>query len=156
MVHRDAVGRTVKVPAAQAAGVPLTRRDAVWAPSRHPSQRSIATWWWSATTGRLVSCRSLQRLTVAMLPDFHPQVVDFQAWSARLEWRERGRERSLVPDFFVRTASGALVVVACPPATGPSARRAAWSAQAPACDETPRGVLQCGRSRAGLVRGLLR
>ncbi|MFE0043675.1 TnsA-like heteromeric transposase endonuclease subunit [Streptomyces albireticuli] len=122
VVYRDAAGRTVKVPASHASGVPLTRREAVWAPSRHPTQRSIATWWWAATTGRLVGCRSLQRLTVAMLLDFHPQVVDLQAWSARLEWRERGREKSLVPDFFLRTAADTLIVVACPPATGPIAR----------------------------------
>ncbi|MGY1440102.1 hypothetical protein [Streptomyces reniochalinae] len=51
-----------------------------------------------------------------MLLDFHPQVDDLRAWSAQLVWRERGRERSLVPDFFVRTASGATVVVLCPPA----------------------------------------
>ncbi|QID39812.1 TnsA-like heteromeric transposase endonuclease subunit [Streptomyces albus] len=122
VVYRDAAGRTVKVPASRASGVPLTGREAVWAPSRHPSKRSIATWWWSATTGRLVGCRSLQRLTVAMLLDFHPQVVDFQAWSARLEWRERGREKSLVPDFFLRTAADTLIVVACPPAAGPTTR----------------------------------
>nr|WP_250847757.1 TnsA-like heteromeric transposase endonuclease subunit [Streptomyces hygroscopicus] len=118
--RRDACGRTVRVPAARASDVPLTRGEAVWAPSRHPAQRSIATWWWSATTGRLVGCRSLERLTVAILLDFHPQVVDFQTWSARLEWRERGRQRSLVPDFFLRTAADTLIVVACPPAAGPS------------------------------------
>ena len=59
VVYRDAAGRTVKVPASRASGVPLTGREAVWAPSRHPSKRSIATWWWSATTGRLVGYTDL-------------------------------------------------------------------------------------------------
>ncbi|MGC5008828.1 TnsA-like heteromeric transposase endonuclease subunit [Streptomyces sp. DT203] len=126
IVHRDGAGREVRVPAEQAAGVQLLDREPVWVPLRHPSERSVVTYWWSATTGKHVGCRSLQRLSVAMLLDFHPNVCDFAAWTARLEWSERGRTRRFVPDFFVRTAVGATVVVACPPATGPSSR---WERQ---------------------------
>ncbi|GGV01797.1 hypothetical protein GCM10010211_81370 [Streptomyces albospinus] len=126
IVHRDACGRKVEVPVADATGLPLTAREAVWVPQRHPSQRSIVTWWWSSTTRDFVGCRSLDRLSVAMLLDFNPQVVDFTAWSAVLEWTERGRTRRMVPDFFVRTTTGRTVVVACPPASGPSSR---WQRQ---------------------------
>ncbi|MBT3075164.1 MULTISPECIES: TnsA-like heteromeric transposase endonuclease subunit [Streptomyces] len=114
------------MPAAQAAGTEMVGGELVWAPLRHPSERSIVTYWWSATTGTLVGCRSLDRLSVAMLLDFHPNIVGFSAWTARLQWRERGRVRHLVPDFFVRTAAGETVVVACPPAKGPSTR---WQRQ---------------------------
>jgi hypothetical protein len=126
VVHRDERGREVSLPAGQAAGVRLTGGDPAWVPLRHPSERSIVTYWWSATTGRHVGCRSLERLSVAMLLDFHPNVTEFAAWTARLEWRERGRVRRFVPDFFVRTAAGETVVVACPPAKGPSIR---WQRQ---------------------------
>jgi hypothetical protein len=122
VLHQNSYGVRQTLAAARMAGVPLAERGEVWKPSRHPSQRSIVTWWWAATSGRHVGCRSLDRLSTAMLLDFHPGVVDFSAWSAQLIWRERGRERRLVPDFFVRTAAGATVVVACPPATGPSDR----------------------------------
>lgn len=120
VLHQDQYGVRRMRPVEQMAGVPLAERGEVWKPLRHPAQRSIVTWWWAATTGRLVGCRSLDRLSTAMLLDFHPGVVDFSAWSAQLVWRERGRERHLVPDFFVRTAPGQVLVVACPPRTGPS------------------------------------
>lgn len=126
VVHRDRAGREVEVPATRAAGLPLTEHAPVWVPLRHPSERSIVTWWWSATSGKHVGCRSLERLSVAMLLDFNPKVVDFAAWTARLEWTEAGRRRRFVPDFFVRTASGSTVVVSCPPASGPSSR---WQRQ---------------------------
>lgn len=64
----------------------------------------------------------MDRLSTAMLLDFHPGVVDFGAWSAQLVWRERGRERRLVPDFFVRTVSGSTVMVIARPAKGPGER----------------------------------
>ncbi|MEU6182957.1 MULTISPECIES: TnsA-like heteromeric transposase endonuclease subunit [Streptomyces] len=137
IVHRNGAGREVQVPADQAGVVELLDREPVWVPLRHPSERSIVTYWWSATTGKHVGCRSLQRLSVAMLLDFHPHVTDFAAWTARLEWSERGRARRFVPDFFVRTAQGATVVVACPPASGPGGR---WERQRQvleqACQET--------------------
>lgn len=143
VVHFNEDGsRRVTTPVAQAGGVPLTERAAVWAPLRHPSERSIVTWWWAATTGKQVGCRSLQRLSVAMLLDFNPKIVDMAAWTARLEWTEDGRRRSLVPDFFVRTASGATVVIACPPGSGSSRR---WEQQAE--------VLQEACRRAGWLWG---
>lgn len=128
VVHKDGSGREVAAPVGQVAEVRLWDRERmpVWAPLRHPSERSIVTYWWSATTGRHVGCRSLQRLSMAMQLDFHPDVRELAAWTARLEWSERGRVRRFVPDFFTRTASGATVVVACPPSTGPSAR---WERQ---------------------------
>lgn len=122
VLHRDSGGARRTLPAERMQGVPLAERGAVWQPTRHPSQRSIATWWWAATNRRHVGCRSLGLLSVAMLLDFLPQVADLGAWSAQLLWRERGRERGLVPDFFVRTVSGATLVVLCPPATGPGSR----------------------------------
>ncbi len=145
VLHQDRNGVRRTLPAERMAEVPLAERGAVWKPSRHPSQRSIVTWWWAVTNQRHVGCRSLDRLSMAMLLDFHPAVADFSAWSAWLMWRERGRERSLVPDFFVRTASGATVVVVCPPATGAegrferqlevvrqTAQQAGWQVAAPA------------------------
>ncbi|QOV33235.1 TnsA-like heteromeric transposase endonuclease subunit [Streptomyces ferrugineus] len=122
VLHQDQYGVRRTRPAERMAEVPLTERGEVWQPSRHPSQRSIVTWWWAATNRRLVGCRSLDRLSMAMLLDFHPGVVDFSAWAAQLVWREKGRQRQLVPDFFVRTAAGQTLVVACPPQTGPSGR----------------------------------
>lgn len=128
IVHFNADGsRRVTTPANRVGGVPLTERAAVWAPLRHPSERSIVTWWWSATTGKHVGCRSLQRLSVAMLLDFNPKVIDMAAWTARLEWTDQGRRRSFVPDFLVRTKTGSTVVIACPPASGSSSR---WERQA--------------------------
>ncbi|MFE0824249.1 TnsA-like heteromeric transposase endonuclease subunit [Streptomyces sp. NPDC058847] len=126
IVHRNSAGREVQVPAEQAGTVEMFDREPVWVPLRHPSERSIVTYWWAATTGKHVGCRSLQRLSMAMLLDFHPRVSDFAAWTARLEWTERGHTRRFVPDFFVRTARGATVVVSCPPASGASGR---WEKQ---------------------------
>ncbi|MHB6903982.1 TnsA-like heteromeric transposase endonuclease subunit [Streptomyces sp. DB-54] len=127
VVHRLEDGsRSITVPARQAGSVPLTRRGEVWRPVRHPSQRSIATWWWAATTGKLVGCRSMNVLTVAMLLDFNPSVTEFTSWSAKIKWRARGQERSVVPDFFVRTDKETTLVVACPPVSGPSPR---WQRQ---------------------------
>ncbi|MFJ4732537.1 TnsA-like heteromeric transposase endonuclease subunit [Streptomyces sp. NPDC088770] len=126
IVHRNGAGHEVQVPAGRGAAVDVVGLEPVWVPLRHPSERSIVTYWWSATTGKHVGCRSLQRLSVAMLLDFHPQVTDFAAWTARLEWSERGRARRLVPDFFVRTVHGSTVVVACPPASGSGER---WQRQ---------------------------
>ncbi|MFB4427070.1 TnsA-like heteromeric transposase endonuclease subunit [Streptomyces sp. QL37] len=128
IVHKDGSGREVAASVEQVAGVRLWdgAKAPVWTPLRHPSERSIVTHWWSATTGRFVGCRSLQRLSMAMQLDFHPNVVDLAAWTARLEWSERGRVRRFVPDFFTRTAGGATVVVACPPTAGPGAR---WERQ---------------------------
>ncbi|MFC8360111.1 TnsA-like heteromeric transposase endonuclease subunit [Streptomyces griseorubiginosus] len=122
VLHQDQHEVRRALPIEQMAGVPLAERGEVWKPSRHPSQRSIVTWWWAATTRRHVGCRSLDRLSMAMLLDFHPGVSGFGAWSGQLIWRERGRERQLVPDFFVRTATGATLVVACPPQKGPTGR----------------------------------
>lgn len=44
------------------AGVALAERGEVWKPSRHPSQRSIVTWWWAATNRPMMGCRSMDRL----------------------------------------------------------------------------------------------
>jgi hypothetical protein len=122
VVHQDQYGVRRTQPAQRLAGVALAERGEVWKPSRHPSQRSIVTWWWAATNRRHVGCRSLDRLSTAMLLDFHPGVVDFSAWSAQLTWREKGRQRQLVPDFFVQAANGRTLVVMCAPQTGPSTR----------------------------------
>ncbi|MFE3830567.1 TnsA-like heteromeric transposase endonuclease subunit [Streptomyces sp. NPDC059092] len=122
VLHFDTNGVRRTLPADRLAGVALAERGEVWKPSRHPSQRSIVTWWWAATNRRLVGCRSLDRLSTAMLLDFHPGVVDFGAWSAQLVWRERGRDRFLVPDFFVRTVSGSTVMVVARPVKGPGER----------------------------------
>ncbi|WP_164991925.1 TnsA-like heteromeric transposase endonuclease subunit [Streptomyces sp. N1] len=135
IVHRNNAGREVRVPAGQAGTVELFDRDPVWVPLRHPSERSIVTYWWSATTGKHVGCRSLQRLSVAMLLDFNPRVSGFAAWTARLEWSERGRVRRFVPDFFTRTDTGETVVVACPPSTGSSSR---WERQRQVLEEACR------------------
>lgn len=143
IVHLNEDGsRRVTTSVSRAGEVPLTERAAVWAPLRHPSERSIVTWWWAATTGKQVGCRSLHRLSVAMLLDFNPKVIDMAAWTARLEWTEKGSLRSFVPDFFVRTASGATVVIACPPSKGSSSR---WEHQAE--------VLQEACRRAGWLWG---
>lgn len=122
VVHQDQHEIRRTAPVERLAGVPLAERGEVWAPPRHASQRSIVTWWWAVTTRKHVGCRSLDRLATAMLLDFHPGVVEFSAWSAQFVWREGGRERRLVPDFFVRTASQATVAVLCPPQTGPGDR----------------------------------
>lgn len=122
VVHKDQYEVRRSRPVEQMAGVALAEGAEVWQPSRHPSQRSIVTWWWAATNRRLVGCRSLERLALAMVLDFHPGVADFGAWSAQLVWREKGRQRQLVPDFFVRTTDGQTLVVSCPPQTGPSER----------------------------------
>ncbi|MDX2815720.1 TnsA-like heteromeric transposase endonuclease subunit [Streptomyces sp. PA03-5A] len=122
VVYQGPNGIRRTLPAEQIAGVSLAELREVWKPSRHPTQRSIVTYWWAATTRRHVGCRSLDRLATAMLLDFHPGVVAFSAWSAQLVWRERGREYRMVPDFFVRTAAGTTIVVLCPPKTGPSER----------------------------------
>ncbi|MDI5973983.1 hypothetical protein POF50_032355 [Streptomyces sp. SL13] len=121
-VHRNGAGREVRVSAERAGGVRLLVCEPIWVPLHHPSERSIVTYWWSATTGKHVGCRSLQRLSEAMLLDFHPDVSDFAAWTARLDWSERGKTRRFVPGFFVRTADGTTVVVACPPVSGSSDR----------------------------------
>lgn len=122
VLHEDGDGVRRTLAIERMAGVPLAGRGEVWQPSRHPKQRSKVTWWWAATNRRLVGCRSQSRLWTALVLDFHPAVVDFGAWGAQLVWRERGRERRLVPDFFVQSASGALVVVNCPPETGSKER----------------------------------
>ncbi|MFD7676197.1 TnsA-like heteromeric transposase endonuclease subunit [Streptomyces anulatus] len=122
VLHYDTNGVRRILPVDRLTGVALAERGEVWKPTRHPAQRSIVTWWWAETNRRLVGCRSLDRLSTAMLLDFHPGVVDLGAWSAQLIWRERGRERRLVPDFFVHTASGSTVMVVSRPAKEPGER----------------------------------
>jgi hypothetical protein len=127
VVHARASGRgTERVPASEAGGLEVTRLEPVWRPLRHPSERSIVTLWWAATTRSLVGCRSMDRLSMAMVLDFNPHVVDLSAWTAKLVWTDRGRPRTIVPDFFVGTAAGKTLVVHCPPAVGPTRR---WARQ---------------------------
>jgi hypothetical protein len=85
VLHFDANEVRRTLPTDRLAGVALAERGEVWKPSRHPSQRSIVTWWWAATNRRLVGCRSLERLSTAMLLDFHPGVVDFGDLTAGLD-----------------------------------------------------------------------
>lgn len=109
-------GRLARLPVQRAVGEPLEERGAVWEPRAHRGRRSILTWWWSSTTGRLVGCASLERQQVAVELDFDRQVVGFTHWPVRLWWSCGGEDRSLVADFVARTADGQRHVVVCPPA----------------------------------------
>lgn len=126
----DDRGRLVKAPVSALVGEPLEEREAVWQPSAHRSRKSIATWWWSSTTGKLVGCVSLERQRAAAALDFDPRVTSFSGWPVRLSWtRPDGAEHTVVPDFVARSGAARELVV-CPPGNVPTRgadRAPAWT-----------------------------
>lgn len=144
----DVHGRRVTAPVKALAGEPLEERGSVWEPGSHRGRRGIATWWWAATTGKLVGCASLERQRAAVELDFDPAVVAFSGWPVRLAWTSDGERHELVADFVARTRDGGRALVVCPPGlwepqgTGPgwdeveqvlqeACRRAGWQLRLP-------------------------
>jgi hypothetical protein len=73
---------------------------------------SFAGWWWMASTGRHVGFESWLERDHLMLLDFGPDVTAVSSQPFWLRWQgEDGRDRRHAPDFFVRLADGAGVVV---------------------------------------------
>jgi hypothetical protein len=72
----------------------------------------FAGWWWMASTGRHVGFESWLERDHLMLLDFGPDVTAVSSQPFWLRWQgEDGRDRRHAPDFFVRLADGAGVVV---------------------------------------------
>jgi hypothetical protein len=76
-------------------------------------QRNSPGLWWSATSGRHVAYESWLERDEAILLDFDPSVVGFAAQPFWLFWRDQGRVRAHVPDWFARLDNGTGVVIDC-------------------------------------------
>ncbi|MFL6073145.1 MAG: TnsA-like heteromeric transposase endonuclease subunit [Mycobacteriales bacterium] len=79
--------------------------------SSHRGKRSFSGLWWSATTGDHVGFESWLERDQVMALDFDPDVVGLASQPFRIGWRQDGRFRSHVPDYFVRLGDGTGVVV---------------------------------------------
>jgi len=107
--------RRVTLAVDRMAGVPLEERGAVWQPVAYRGRVPIATWWWAASTGKLVGCSSLERQRVVVELDFDRQVECFGGWPVQLGWDGAAGERhTVVADFVARRADGSRVLVVGP------------------------------------------
>jgi hypothetical protein len=71
--------------------------------------------WWSATTGRHVSCGSAAMRAQLTVLDRDPDVVGLAGRPVRLLWRDgRGQVRSWAPQLFARYRDGTAVLADCP------------------------------------------
>jgi len=111
----DGRGRHVTVPVSRLADEPLEERAPVWQPAAYRGRVAIATWWWAASTGKLVGCSSLERQRAAVELDFDRGVTCFSSWPVQLSWTGLdGVERTVVADFVARNGAARELVV-CPP-----------------------------------------
>ncbi|WP_443068372.1 TnsA-like heteromeric transposase endonuclease subunit [Streptomyces sp. NBC_01352] len=94
-----------------------------------PGRRWGPGQWWSATTGRHVSCGSAAMRAQLTVLDRDPEVVGLAGRPVRLLWRDgSGQVRSWVPQLFARYRDGTAVLADCPSrpeAGGDRARKAA-------------------------------
>ncbi|WP_054812366.1 TnsA-like heteromeric transposase endonuclease subunit [Nocardia arizonensis] len=75
-------------------------------------RRSYPGWYWSATMGRHVGFESWVERDHLVALDFDASVADIVSQPFWLVWRpERGRPRRHAPDFLVRSADGAVLVL---------------------------------------------
>lgn len=81
---------------------------------RFPSyrgQRSFPGWWWFATTGEHVGYESWLERDHLIALDADVDVTGVASQPFSLRWRDDGRIRRHVPDYFVRVRDGGAVVV---------------------------------------------
>ncbi|MGW5285004.1 TnsA-like heteromeric transposase endonuclease subunit [Streptomyces collinus] len=86
-----------------------------------PGRRWGPGLWWSATTGRHVSCGSAAMRAQPMVLDRYPKVVGLAGRPVRVLWRDRrGQVRSWTPQLFARYRDGTALLADCPsrPETG--------------------------------------
>lgn len=75
-------------------------------------RRSYPGWYWSATLGRQVGFESWVERDHLVALDFDASVVDIVSQPFWLLWTsERGKSRRHAPDFLVRSADGAVLVL---------------------------------------------
>ncbi|MDQ8708325.1 TnsA-like heteromeric transposase endonuclease subunit [Streptomyces sp. LHD-70] len=101
-----------------------------------PGRRWGPGLWWSATTGRHVVSGSHAMRMQLMVLDRDPQVVGMAGRPVRVLWRDgRGRERSWVPQLFVRYVDGSGMLADCPShaEAGGQRARTAVAVMAEAC-----------------------
>ncbi|MFD3456996.1 TnsA-like heteromeric transposase endonuclease subunit [Streptomyces sp. NPDC058691] len=101
-----------------------------------PGRRWGPGLWWSATTGRHVSCGSSAMRAQLMVLDRDPEVVGLAGRPVRLIWRDRrGQVRAWVPQLLARYADGSALLADCPghPEAGGERARQAAVAMAEAC-----------------------
>lgn len=136
-VFLDPVGRMVQQRWADAAlTVAYEDLDPVTAFPVVPGRRWGPGLWWSATTGRHVTCGSSAMRAQLMVLDRDPRVVGLAGRPVRLLWRDRrGQVRSWVPQLFARYADGTGMLADCPghPAAGGERADKAAVAVAEAC-----------------------
>ncbi|OFE15184.1 hypothetical protein BA895_22785 [Humibacillus sp. DSM 29435] len=73
--------------------------------------RHYPGWWWSATTGDLVGHESLSERDRLMLADFDRDVVAIASQPFGITGDTGDSSRRHVPDYLLRLAAGAVVVV---------------------------------------------
>lgn len=129
-VFLDPLGRVVQQRWADAAvAVAFEELDPVSAFPVVPGRRWGPGLWWSATTGQHVASGSHAMRVQLMVCDRDPRVIGMAGRPVRVLWRDRrGRERSWVPQLFVRYADGTGMLADCPSHAGAGGERAATAA----------------------------
>lgn len=74
-------------------------------------QRSFSGLWWSCTISDHVGFESWLERDRVMALDFDPAVVGLSSQPFRLSWQAGAKNRSHIPDYFVRLRDGTGVVV---------------------------------------------
>ncbi|GAA1159747.1 TnsA-like heteromeric transposase endonuclease subunit [Streptomyces hebeiensis] len=147
--------------------VDLLRSASPWRTFRwHKGQKHYAGTYWSATTQSHVPYESRLELARLLFADFDPSVHGIVAQPFLLKFAVEGKIRKHVPDYFLSTQRGPVVVDVKPHhrlAQGETAATFAWTRQAVEArgwryevwSEPPAELLENIRFLAGFRRGWL-
>lgn len=107
----DEGGGRVRAPLAMSSQVRFERSSPIRATRSFRGQRNFGGLWWIATTRSHVGFESWLKRDQLIMLDFDPSVVGISSWPLSLHWRTDIGERHRSPDYFVRLADGAAVVL---------------------------------------------
>jgi hypothetical protein len=129
-------GTELQGPWSHLAGVALEQCRPVRSFPSYRGQRNYPGWYWSATMGRRVGFESWVERDHLVALDFDPMVTAIVSQPFWLLWKgPSGRARRHAPDFFVRIADGAVLVLDSRPLERIGARdREAFEITERACD----------------------
>lgn len=107
----DEVGGRVRAPLALSSQVRFEGSSPIGGPRTFRGQRNFDGLWWMAMTRSHVGFESWLRRDQLIQLDFDTSVVGVFAWPFALHWHTDAGERHHSPDYFVRLANGAAVVL---------------------------------------------
>lgn len=89
--YRDGMGRERLGTPGALRGLPVEKWPVLYEQRAYQGRKSKVRQWWSSTTKKEVSCRSLEHAYAAMFLDRDPCIVYLAAPSLQVEWREGER-----------------------------------------------------------------